>query len=71
VGDFNRWNPEKDLLSGPDGNGYWTRTISLPAGRYEYLFLMNDAMWLPDPAVLSVDDGLGGTNSVIVVEKQQ
>ena len=68
VGDFNRWDPEKDLLAGPDANGYWTGTVRLDAGRYEYLFLMNGAIWVPDPAALSVDDGWGGKNSVIIVD---
>jgi 1,4-alpha-glucan branching enzyme len=71
VGDFNRWDPEKDLLAGPDQNGYWTRTIPMNAGRYEYLFLMNGTIWVPDPAAFSVDDGLGAANSVILVDKPE
>jgi 1,4-alpha-glucan branching enzyme len=68
VGDFNRWDPEKDLLSGPDRHGYWTGTMSLNAGRYEYLFLIDGRTWAQDPAAFSVDDGMGGANSVITVE---
>jgi 1,4-alpha-glucan branching enzyme len=69
VGDFNRWDPDKDMLSGPDHNGYWIRTIPLEAGRYEYLFLLNGTIWMPDPAAFTVADGLGGANSVLLVEE--
>lgn len=68
VGGFNRWDREKDLLTGPDGNGYWTTTIPLSPGRYEYLFLADGNTWLRDPSAPSVDDGMGGANSVIVVD---
>ncbi len=67
VGDFNRWSTERDLLSGPDGNGYWSTTLDLPPGRYEYLFLVDGTDWVPDPAAVSADDGMGGTNSVLIV----
>lgn len=67
AGDFNRWDRERDLLAGPDEQGFWRKAIKLPAGRYEYLFLINGSVWAPDPAAFSVDDGLGGVNSVIII----
>lgn len=69
VGDFNRWDRDTDLLAGPDERGFWSATIALEPGRYEYLFLINNTIWIPDPSSLSVEDGLGGTNSVIHVGK--
>ncbi len=68
VGDFNHWNAGKDFLEGPDEQGVWSKAILLPKGRYEYLFLIDQKTWLPDPAALASDDGLGGTNSVILVQ---
>jgi 1,4-alpha-glucan branching enzyme len=67
TGSFNRWDPQMNALSGPDRKGVWTVTLQLPEGRYEYLFVVDGNKWLPDPGALSVDDGLGGRNSVVEV----
>ncbi len=69
VGSFNQWDPEKDVLSGPDSDGMWEITIPIPEGRYEYLFLINGEKWVLDPTVLFVDDGLGGKNSVVSIKR--
>jgi len=69
VGSFNHWDREKDALSVPDSDGIWKITLPLTEGRYEYLFLIDGKKWLLDPAVPSVDDGLGGRNSVIHIKK--
>ncbi len=68
-GSFNRWDTTKDLLAGPDSNGDWSIVLPLHEGRHEYLFIMDGKTWLADPAVPSVDDGLGGKNSVIIIRK--
>jgi 1,4-alpha-glucan branching enzyme len=67
VGAFNRWDPKAHRLTGPGPDGVWTITISLPRGRYEYLFIINSTEWSLDPAAPFADDGLGGRNSVLVV----
>lgn len=67
AGSFNRWDPRKNLLSGPNRSGKWSVTLELPAGRYEYLFVVNGDTWLPDPGAPWVDDGLGGRNSFVEV----
>lgn len=69
VGSFNQWDKDRDALSGPDSDGIWKITLSLSEGRYEYLFLIDEEKWLLDPAMPSVDDGLGGRNSVIHIKK--
>ena len=69
VGDFNNWDTDEDILDGPDAHGVWKKTIHLPEGRYEYLFLVDGKTWLPDPAALSLEDGLGRANSVIYVNE--
>jgi 1,4-alpha-glucan branching enzyme len=67
AGSFNLWDPQMNVLSGPDRKGVWTVTLELPEGRYEYLFVVDGNKWLQDPGALSVDDGLGGRNSVVEV----
>ncbi len=69
AGSFNRWDAKKDMLAGPDSHGDWSVALSLPEGRYEYLFIIDGETWMPDPAVPSVDDGIGGRNSVVVIIK--
>ena len=67
VGDWNGWNPELHRLSDREGNGVWTTTITLRRSReYQYQFLVDGTAWIPDPSTpLRVDDGFGGTNSVL------
>lgn len=68
VGSFNQWDTDKDVLSDPEGDGIWNIVLPLKDGRYEYLFLIDGEKWLLDPTVPSVDDGLGGRNSVIHIK---
>ena len=67
AGSFNQWDYRKDTLIGPDKHGVWSITLPLPAGRYEYLFVINGEKWELDPGAPPVDDGLGGRNSVVVI----
>jgi 1,4-alpha-glucan branching enzyme len=67
AGSFNSWDIRKNRLSGPDKNGLWNIVLPLTEGRYEYLFVINNKDWQPDPAVPEVDDGFGRKNSVLVV----
>ena len=55
----------KDL----DGDGVWERTEPLPAGRYQYKFVIDRVNWKFDPNnPQRVDDGFGGFNSLLIVE---
>ncbi len=67
AGSFNAWDIRKDRLSGPDKKGLWEIFLPLPAGRYEYLFVVNDKDWEPDPETPQVDDGFGRKNSMLFV----
>jgi 1,4-alpha-glucan branching enzyme len=67
AGSFNHWDPNSHPLAGPDRSGRWAATLHLPAGRYEYLFVIDGGTWVPDPEALSVDNGLGGRNSIVTV----
>jgi len=69
AGSFNRWDPHTNILTGPDSSGWWSITLHLPPGRHEYLYIVNDKMWLLDPGAPAVDDGFGGRNSIVFIEK--
>src|SRR5215471_11592877 len=67
AGSFNSWDVKKAPLR-KDSNGGWKGAVSLPPGRYEYRFVVNGTEWLTDPSAKeSVDNGMGGSNSVLVV----
>ncbi len=67
AGSFNHWNPDHDRLVGPSKEGVWSIILPLSSGRYEYRFIVNGKEWVLDPSVPSVDDGLGGKNSVLFI----
>lgn len=68
VGDFNDWSPRATPLEYSPAGGVWSVVVPLPAGRYEYTFLVNGSAWVPDPAApASSDDGFGATNSIVTV----
>ena len=47
LGDFNKWSADAHLMK-KDENGVWNKFAMLPAGRYEYRFLV-DGQWWNDP----------------------
>ena len=68
AGTFNNWNPEAQPMQDPDGDGVYETTLLLPAGTYQYKFVVNGSRWYEDPHALSyVPDGFGGRNSVLQV----
>jgi hypothetical protein len=69
VGDWNGWDPERNRLRDPDGDGVWEIRLRLRRGQEaRYQFLVDGERWLDDPqAPLRVDDGFGGTSSVLQI----
>lgn len=66
VGTFTDWRAGQLRLIGPDAAGHWTADVDLPAGRYEYGFLVDGKQWLADPAAeIRRSDGFGRENAVI------
>jgi 1,4-alpha-glucan branching enzyme len=66
VGSFNDWDASRTPMSQEPG-GSWKATVWLPAGRYEYRFVV-DRQWMSDPnAKEHVQNTFGSTNSVLVV----
>ncbi len=51
-----------------DGDGIWELTVPIPAGRWQYKYVVDQVTWKEDPNnPQRVDDGFGGFNSLIVV----
>jgi cyclomaltodextrinase len=69
AGQFNDWTAGKTPMSDPDGDGTYTATLLLPAGSYQYKFVV-DGTWTPDKAGqdAEADDGFGGKNSIVNVD---
>jgi 1,4-alpha-glucan branching enzyme len=66
VGTFNDWDQRRTPLN-PESKGEWKTTLWLPAGRYEYRFVV-DGEWISDPGAKEcVENTFGSTNSVLVV----
>ena len=66
VGAFNGWDIEAGAMK-RGKNGLWTKTVKLPAGAYEYKFVV-DGEWWADPAnPMFAYNAYGTTNSLIEV----
>lgn len=61
AGSFSEWQPAIQLRENVPG--VWTATVPLSPGVYDYLFVVDGAEWVPDPAGALVEDDFGGTNS--------
>jgi 1,4-alpha-glucan branching enzyme len=68
IGSFNQWKSRGyEMKQLTDGNG-WVLELELPKGRYEYAFLVDGKVIVPDPSVpFSQSDGFGNSNSVLFV----
>ncbi len=66
AGGFNGWNAEETPLK-KDHNGTWRLALNLPAGRYEYRYLV-DGSWQNDQRpVECVPNSFGSWNCVVEV----
>ncbi len=67
AGSFNNWDPHRNMLSPSGDRSIWSITLPLSPGEYEYLFIIDNKTWMPDPAAPEVDDGMGGKNSLLII----
>lgn len=66
LGDFTGWRAGAIRLTGPDASGHWTADVQLPAGRHEYIFLVDGRQWQTDPrAEIRRADGFGRENAIV------
>jgi hypothetical protein len=67
AGSFSDWRADAYTMSKENG-GVWSITLPLPVGEHQYQFVIDGERWVPDPhSHDQIDDGFGGTNSVLVV----
>jgi len=69
VGDFNDWDAShQEYLAQHRGGGVWSVTAAIPEGHHRYSFVVDDSLWVADPAAPRVlDDDYGLPNSALVV----
>lgn len=69
VGDFNDWDAShQEYMAQHRGGGVWSVTAAIPEGHHRYSFVVDDSLWVADPAAPRVlDDDYGLPNSAIVV----
>jgi hypothetical protein len=67
VGDFNEWDVNKTMMH-KNKKGIWHVELKLKPGNYQYMFLVNNEIWLSDPnATTYVNDGFGNKNAIIKI----
>jgi 1,4-alpha-glucan branching enzyme len=64
AGTFNNWDSEKDHLKQSD-SGHWKIVKYLPAGPYEYRFVV-DGIWTNDPQCLNCRPNLYGVENCVL-----
>jgi len=68
AGTFNNWDPRDIKLEEENGDGVYSTYISLPKGKHEYKFIIND-VWMIDPDCPDwVPNNHGSLNSIINIE---
>jgi hypothetical protein len=68
AGDFNGWNATADKMKYDEKVGAWVLDLKLKSGMYDYMYVINDKVWIADPqADKQRDDGFGGKNSVLKI----
>jgi 5'-AMP-activated protein kinase regulatory beta subunit len=67
AGTFNDWDP-RELEMIDAGSGDYSIALKIPAGSYEYKFIVNDDWVLDDDNEVTVCNGCGSLNNVIIIE---
>ncbi|MCF8243291.1 MAG: alpha-glucosidase C-terminal domain-containing protein [Melioribacteraceae bacterium] len=67
-GEFNDWNRSGLEMTDPDGDGTYEITIRLNPGSYQYKFYADGEEFVDESNPVSVSNGMGSFNSVIVIE---
>jgi hypothetical protein len=71
VGTFNAWDDKGYEMKKDQRIGAWTLVLHLPAGHYEYAFVLDGKEIILDPrADFYEDDGFGNQNAVLIVGNQ-
>jgi hypothetical protein len=71
IGSFNQWAPEGYRMYRDDQRGVWKLSVPLGSGQYEYAFLIDGKIVVPDPkGLLQRDDGFGNKNSILTINRE-
>ena len=71
AGDFNNWNASEGVMQDADGQGVWSKVVSLEPGTYQYRFRV-DGQWGEDPNNPNkVERSFGGMNSIIEYKEKK
>ncbi len=66
IGTFTRWQPVAMEKIG--SSGYWSLTLNLPEGEYQYSYRVEGGKQIADPTVPErIQDDFGGENSIITI----
>jgi len=49
AGNFNDWKPTGQAMDGPNADGWYTASLDLAPGQYEYKFVLDGKDWRGDP----------------------
>lgn len=66
AGSFNDWSTAAIPMQ-PASGGWWEARIVLAPGTYEYAYVIDGQWTTPPEALLTVEDGFGGTNGILEV----
>jgi len=64
MGDFTAWQPSALVL---DAGGWWSATLSIPAGVHRMNIRIDGGPWVVPPGVTSVDDEFSGVVGILAV----
>ena len=67
AGEFNSWEPQPMER---EAGGGWAKSLKLPAGRYQYKFVVGD-LWVVNNDLPTVEDSSGNRNNVVEVEESE
>ncbi len=68
--EYDRFDPSIGIMHDNDGDGIWETVAPLPAGRYQYKFVIDHgASWVLDPnhPLKDLEDGI--ENSLIIIDE--
>ncbi|MBA3051917.1 MAG: hypothetical protein FP827_02320 [Candidatus Omnitrophica bacterium] len=73
AGDFNGWeynvSGQRAIALKKNKYGGWEALADIPSGRYTYKYVLDSYTWILDPHnPLTVDDGTGNVNSLLIVK---
>jgi hypothetical protein len=67
AGSFNGWSADAWPMTAAPERGVWYRKEAIADGEHPYKFVLDGAVWVPDPAnPVTAEDGYGGVNSLLV-----